>query len=289
MSLPTVVVPGSAQDMERQLRGAGLLAGQTNCLYDQWLRNAAANGITVAEILKIAREFGITPADFAFMLTWTVFTDPDGKEFFLLPPHISGQDAKKAVFMTYILNARTDYDIADDPGNPQDTGTTSNDFQEAPYSCAQATRIAQRQDANNWSYSEGVAFIQFNGGVLVTTPNGMLMGLGGNFLVDPYSLKGGTTWGDVFMLNIDDPLDPVKAMEGVVQGGSQPDSGGGTNNNLDLDRVLHHEETHAQQWAQLGYAGFGATYAWQVARYGTDGTKIPLEQQAGLHDGGYIR
>ena len=56
--------------------------------------------------------------------------------------------------------------------------------------------------------------------------------------------------------------------------------------NIDLDRILHHEERHSEQWAQKGPLQMGID----------DGTGLiiehkgginPLEEDAGLSDGGY--
>jgi hypothetical protein len=279
--------PGSAEDMEQQLRDAGLLTGKTTALYAQWLENAAERGVSTQEILKIAREQGITPEDFAVLENLPVYHDPDGKSFFQLPPNISAEDARKAVLMTYIFNAGTDYGAADKPANYRyDKTPTSNDFQETPYSSAEISRIKARQAANSWSYSQDVAFVSGNGGRLVTTPNGMLMGLGGNWLQGLYSQQGGTTYGDIFMVNIDNPTNPQTVLKNIVEGGSAPitqDPNGATNNWLDLDRLLHHEEMHSEQWASKGYGGFLASYAWDLLTNGG----MTAEQGAGLHDGGY--
>jgi len=280
-----------AEDMERHLREAGLLTGETTDLYEQWLRNAADRGVSVNEILKITREHGITPEDFAILEGMEVFYDPDGKAFFLLPENISGEDAKKAVIMTYIVNAGTDYGTADDPANSQYDRTSSmDDYPETPYSSDEITRIMARQNANSWSYSEDVGFVNSNQGRMVTTPNGMIMGLGGDRILNQYSRYGGTTWGDIFMLNIDDPRHAVDALRNVVEGGSAPiaqDPDGATNHYLDLDRLLHHEERHSQQWADEGHLRFGLSYLWQAATHRGKGAEIPYEQDAGLADGGY--
>ena len=198
--------------------------------------------------------------------------------------------------MTYILNAGTDYGTAD----------SSRDFAETPYSSDEIQRIKDRQDENNWfSYGQDVGFVNGNGGRLATTPNGMLMGLGGNGLQDVYSSNGGTTFGDIFMLNIDDPDDSHEALRSVIQSGlaNYADSDGEpySDSSLDLDRLLHHEERHSQQWAREGYAGFIASYLnesvdWDMKGWGPFQAPIPhtaegkdnaYESDAGLTDGGY--
>ena len=54
--------------------------------------------------------------------------------------------------------------------------------------------------------------------------------------------------------------------------------------NLDLDRLLHHEERHSQQWARAGHA-------WFIAQYGFEALGGEclnrFEEDAGFSDGGY--
>jgi len=110
------------------------------------------------------------------------------------------------------------------------------------------------------------------------------MGLGGNFVQDRFSLKGGTTWGDTFMLNIDNPDDAAGQLREVAKSGQawyEGDSGARPGD-LDMDRLLHHEERHSQQWGREGYSGFIASYGWEQIT-GGNGT----EEDAGLRDGGY--
>ncbi|MGV9801040.1 hypothetical protein ACWDTP_23630 [Mycobacterium sp. NPDC003449] len=267
--------PNSAE-YERRLREAGLLTGPPpSGYYAQWLANAERAGISPDEIVKIAQRFEITPDSFTVLDGMKEIKDRDGKSFFLLPEGAGGDDARQATLMTYILNARTDYGAA---GRKPDV---KNSFAETPYSADEIQRIIDRQEDNSWSYSQDVAFVHGNGGRLVTTPNGMMMGLGGNGLQDLYSQKAGTTWGDTFMLDIDDPADPAAQLEDVVESGQAwyvDDDGDAYAGNLDLDRLLHHEERHSQQWADYEHLGM----AWKMA---TD--SHGLEEDAGLADGGY--
>ena len=109
----------------------------------------------------------------------------------------------------------------------------------------------------------------------------MMMGLGGNALQDLYSSDAGTTWGDIFMLDIDNPEDAPQQLRDVVESGHAwhtVDSDKPFEGSLDLDRLLHHEERHSQQWADKGYVGMIWDYAWD-----SDG----LEEDAGLSDAGY--
>ena len=57
--------------------------------------------------------------------------------------------------------------------------------------------------------------------------------------------------------------------------------------NLDLDRLLHHEERHSQQWAAKGYAGMLRDYGWELIREKVFRKTNRLEEDAGLADGGY--
>lgn len=267
--------PNSAE-YERLLREAGLLTGPPPTgYYAQWLANAERQGIAPEVLVEIARRHGITPEDFEIFDGMKEIKDTDGKSFFLLPDDISGDDARKAVLMTYVLNAGTDYgDAGRRPG-------VKNDFAETPYSADEVQRIIDRQEDNSWSYNDDVGFVHGNGGRLVTTPNGMMMGLGGNELQDLYSAKGGTAWGDTFMVNIDDPADPAAQLEDIVESGRAwytDDNGKPYEGSLDLDRLLHHEERHSQQWAEHEHLGMG----WRLL---TDSRG--LEEDAGLSDGGY--
>ncbi|MDG4825178.1 hypothetical protein O7635_25300 [Asanoa sp. WMMD1127] len=267
-------------ELEQALRDAGLLTGPpASGRYRQWLENAVLRGVPIDTIKKIAADHHITPEDFAVLDGMEeIREDEDGdgifKSYFLMPTDISGDDAAKAVRMTYILNAGTDYGAE---------GETT-DFTPTPYGSEELRRITDRQRDNSWSYDDDVGFVHDNGGRLVTTPNGMMMGLGGNLVQDQFSQRGGTTWGDTFMLNIDDPKDPAQQLREVAASGHawyEADDGA-YRGDLDMDRLLHHEERHSQQWASEGYTGFLASYAWEAITGGNE-----TEEDAGLSDGGY--
>ncbi|MEV4622742.1 hypothetical protein AB0J74_29015 [Asanoa sp. NPDC049573] len=266
--------------MEQALRDAGLLTGPpASGHYRQWLENAVRRGVSIDTIKKIAAEHHITPEDFKVLDGMEeIREDEDGdgifKSYFLMPTDISGDDAAKAVRMTYILNAGTDYG----------TEGETTDFAPTPYGSEELRRITERQKENSFSYDDDVGFVHDNGGRLVTTPNGMMMGLGGNLVQDQFSQRGGTTWGDTFMLNIDDPQDPAQQLREVATSGHAWYEGddGAYRGDLDMDRLLHHEERHSQQWAREGYTGFLASYGWEQV---TGGNKT--EEDAGLSDGGY--
>ncbi|MEV4313271.1 hypothetical protein [Actinocrispum sp. NPDC049592] len=273
-------IDAQVAEMEQSLRDAGLLTGPpASGYYRQWLENAVRRGVSIDTIKKMITEHHITPDDFKVLDGMEeIREDEDGdgtfKSYFLMPTNISGDDAAKAVRMTYILNAGTDYG----------TEGEATDFAPTPYGSEELRRITERQKENSWSYDEDVGFVHGNGGRLVTTPNGMMMGLGGNLIQDQFSQRGGTTWGDTFMLNIDDPKDPAQALRDVAKSGQAWYEGdnGPYQGTLDMDRLLHHEERHSQQWAREGYTGFLASYAWEKITGGNE-----TEEDAGLSDGGY--
>ncbi|PPK70418.1 hypothetical protein V5P93_000701 [Actinokineospora auranticolor] len=270
-------IDAKVAEMEQSLRDAGLLTGPpASGYYRQWLENAVRRGVSVDTIKQMIVDHHITPEDFKVLDGMEeIREDSDGdgtfKSYFLMPTDISGDDAAKAVRMTYIMNAGTDYG----PGG---------DFTPTPYGSDELRRITERQKENAWSYNEDVGFVHGNGGRLVTTPNGMMMGLGGNLIQDQFSQRGGTTWGDTFMLNIDDPSDPAQQLRDVAKSGHAWYEGddGPYQGSLDMDRLLHHEERHSQQWAREGYSGFLASYVWEQITGGNE-----TEEDAGLSDGGY--
>ncbi|KAA8883752.1 hypothetical protein F3087_37440 [Nocardia colli] len=272
-------IDAQVAELEQALRDAGLLTGPpVTGYYRQWLENAVRRGVSLDTIKQIISEHHITPEDFKILDGMEeIREDADGdgifKSFFLMPTNISAADAAKAVRMTYILNAGTDY------GKDHPT-----DFPPTPYSSAELRRITERQGKNDWSYNEDVGFVHGNGGRLVTTPNGMMMGLGGNLIQDQFSQNGGTTWGDTFMLNVDDAKDPAQQIREVARSGHAwyENDNGPYQGKLDLDRYLHHEERHSQQWAEEGYTGFLASYVWEQVTGGNE-----TEEDAGLADGGY--
>ena len=244
---------------------------RANGYSEAWRQNARRRGVPADAVAEIARRHAVTPESFAILGRAEEIKDSHGKSFFLLPPAIGGDDARAATLMTYVLNAGTDY------AKP---GRRPADFPEAPYCAAEVARIIKRQNANRWSYSRDVRFVHRNRGRLVTTPNGILMGVGGNWLQRQFSRRGGTTWGDIFMLNGGELSDPAERLRRIVRFGLAP-------NGPDLDRVLHHEERHCRQWAARGYLGMLGGYGWELVRELALGKTNRLEEDAGLSDGGY--
>lgn len=256
---------------ERALREAGLLTGlPPEGYYKEWLENAERQGVPPGVIVDIARRHDITPSSFHVLKDMEKVVDEDGKSFFLMPKGTTGDDARQATLMTYVLNAGTDYGEG-----------TPTDFTPEPYSADEIRRIIDRQEANSWTYDQDVGFVLENDGALMTTPNGVLMGIGGNWVQDQFSWRGGTAWGDIFMENIDHSHGAAEQLREIVQSGKSWGVGDDTvprPGNLDLDRLLHHEESHSRQWAEKGYVGM----IWDVI---TDPDGI--EEEAGPSDGGY--
>jgi hypothetical protein len=271
---------------QQALHAAGLLSDPGSGGYAQWLANAEHRQADPAVVVEIAQQHAIDPGSFGVLHDLEEIKDPLGKSFFLLPPGIGGDDAREAVLMTYVLNAGTDYGKAGErPG-------VTNDFPETPYSAVEVQRIADRQRANRWSYSQDVGFVDRSGGRLVTTPNGILMALGGNRILRLFSRYGGTAWGDIFVVNIGakSPDDAAQLLRLIVESGHAwcaGQDGRPVETNLALDRVLHHEERHCAQWADKGHVGMIANYGREVIRERIFRKTNRIEQDAGLCDGGY--
>ncbi|GAT01790.1 uncharacterized protein RMCFA_1902 [Mycolicibacterium fortuitum subsp. acetamidolyticum] len=115
------------------------------------------------------------------------------------------------------------------------------------------------------------------------------MGLGGNMVEDQLSQLGGSTVGDVFLVNIDNPADPAQQLRDIIDSGQawyseQRPLPGST---IDLDRILHHEERHSQQWADLGYENMVEQYGQKMVEEWITKQRNPFETNAGASDGGY--
>lgn len=233
----------------------------------QWLDNAERHGVPAEALAGIVPH--LPPTGFHLLAGMEEIRDRQGKSFFLVPRSTGGADTRRAVLLTYVLNAGTGYGRA---------GGQPTDFPETPYSAAEVSRILNRQSRNGWSYTRDVGFVHRHGGRLVTTPNGMLMGLGGNWVQRQFSRRGGTTWGDIFMVNAGRVADPAERLRRII---------GSHRSDPDLDRVLHHEEIHSRQWAAKGYAGMLFGYGRELVREWACGEVNRLEADAGLSDGGY--
>ena len=249
--------------------------------FEAWRANAARRGVAPDVVAEIARRHAVTPGTFRPLGKMAEIKDPDGKSFFLLPRGTSGSDARAAALSTYLLNAGTGYGTK---------GARRTDFPATPYCAAEVSRIMLRQNANSWSYTRDVRFVHRNGGRLVATPNGILMGLGGNWIQRQFCRRGGTTWGDIFLVNMGAVTDPAGRLRRIIQSGHAwyvDGHGRPVESGLDLDRVLHHEERHSRQWAARGYVGMLRDYGRELVREYAFGAINRLEEDAGLADGGY--
>ena len=309
-----LIAPMTVADINAALSAAGLLPASTNELWDDWEANLTAAGIPVSEVVKIVREQHLTPDSFNVLANLGTKKDPDGKTFFVLPVPVDAGTAEQIVLMGYIYNARTDYAKADKSANDKiDTSITADSYPETPYSAAEIARIQQRIAANSASYSDLLQTVQNSGGQVVATPNGMMMGIAmgeqpGDSVGERMAKReilmlsqgGGTTYGDMFIVNIDNSQDPLTTLMNIISNGASPLTSDPTGNTtakyqgigpdgqvgtIDLDRILHHEEIHSQQWAATGWK-FAPKYLFQSVTGKAD-EKNTYEQQAGLADGGY--
>lgn len=283
---PLDFTPAELKDLllplyEQELRDAGLIGPDSpDGMYLKWLENAAGNDITPQEIVDIARQADLDENSFDFMDDWEEIKDNDGKSYFVLPHDVSADDARRGTLLTYIFNGGTGYADAD--------GHEDNDFSEGmPYSAEEVRRIMERQEQNKWSYGDHGWFRSIEpdmreqrsvgNGMQVTTPNGVIMGNGGPTV---WSQRGGTMYGDVFWLNWDDVEDKPEELRQMIRDGyvhyptTDGDEAGRGSNNLDLDRLLHHEERHSQQWTEHGGL-------WMLTH------NDEIEEDAGHSDGGY--
>ena len=303
--------------MEKALVAAGIVTQRpvtteeylkwaaANRQFLDWVTNAVAHGIAPATVVDICQQAGLTADSFNVLAGLTVIKDDLDKSYFVLPGDVTPETAEKITLMTYIYNCGTDY------------GSTGGDrsYRDVPYGADEVARIQQRIAANNWSYDLLVPMLQDAGGQAVATPNGMLMGLSfGVEPVDVYSVAspgtapglpprhgsieaqskiallsqgGGTTYGDVFLLNKDASTSPLGDLTSLIQTGSMPGDRPNTAIAFSqgVDRLLHHEEIHSRQWADRG-GGYGLSYLLDYGA-GHGFSLSPDEQDAGLADGGY--
>ncbi len=247
-----------------------------SALHQKWLANARRRQVDPAVIDALIADRRIGPGSFVVLAGMVELTDPHGKSFFLLPADTTVAEARAAVLLTYLLNAGTGY------------GGAGADFTPTPYSVGELARIAERQWANRWSY-RAVRPVLASAGALATTPNGILMGLGGSWMQTRFAHRGGTTYGDLFVANLDHRLGAEWQLRTIIESGRMWYRGDGApvRGGLDLDRVLHHEERHCRQWARLGPVRMAAGYLGAEVRARWAGEPNRFEADAGLADGGY--
>ena len=233
-----------------------------------WLANIDRHAVAPQVVADIVRSRRITRDSFGILDEMEQIAGPDGKSYFVVGGDARPDGVRRATLLTYILNAGTGY------------GGSSCDFPATPYGAAEMHRIIDRQWSNRWSYA-ALRRVRDTGGQLVTTPNGMLLGLGGNRIHSHVSRRGGTTWGDLFLVSMNRVDDPAGRLRAIIETGRAHEGGPG------LERLLHHEEIHAQQWAALGPVQLPARYLAEETRVRIFGGTNRFEKQAGLSDGGY--
>ena len=261
----------------------------TNPEYDQWLLNAARRGVSPAKIRQICEDCGFTPVDFEVLSGLERVRDSKGKIFFLLEDSASVADALRIAVMTYVFNAGTDYGSSTDPSNYRDKSGTELCYQEVPYGVEEIIRILLRQNANKWVTTRAIRMVLGKGGAMVSTPNGILMSVGGGRLAKLLCQRGGTTYGDVFMLRAPKVTDAKAVLLQRIRSGSTTyrDRATGSTKKLDFDRVLHHEEVHSMQYAERGVLRMARDY-FGAELLGVFSKKHnPMEELAGAADGGY--
>ncbi|MDR1824422.1 MAG: hypothetical protein LBR27_03700 [Bifidobacteriaceae bacterium] len=276
--------------------------------------------MTTPEAISLAQAHGIKPEHFRALAGLERFTDPAGQAYYLLPGGIGQAGAQRLVLLAYLDGlGRLDATVPDGavpdgavpggvvaggvvPGGVVPSGVVAGDVVAGgvvagdvvpggvvPDAVADFERITLRQRANRWSYGLALRLVQRHGGALVTTPNGLLMGLGGGRLARWAARQGGTTYGDVFLLHLGRPADAAAVLGGVIGSGRTAHLDGAgrvKTGRLALARLLAHEERHARQWAELGRVRFALSYLWQEAT-GRHGRRNKWERAAGLADGGY--
>ncbi|TDD71905.1 hypothetical protein E1262_04030 [Jiangella aurantiaca] len=242
------------------LRDAGRLHGEPDEWYREWVRWTLASGLTPEQVVDVAREEGVTAATFAPLAGRTVWRGPDGRPYVLVD---DARRARELARLTELVNG----------GRPN--------------------RADARRDRNRWSYTgllgmnRGDAGVAVKRGALVATPEGtMLAAAGGRALravpnpVDWFAARGGTTWGEIYLVNgsFDDPAEVLRT---TVEAGRRPPGSGAPS----LARLLRHERVHSEQWARYGYARFIWKYV--VRHNPRKPCEHPLEREAGLADAGY--
>lgn len=242
------------------LRDAGLLSGEPGALYREWVRWTLAAGLTSDQVVERAGDEGVTATTFEPLAGRTVWRGPDGR------PYVRVDDARRArelARLTELLNG----------GRP--------------------SLGDPRRDRNSWSYTglfglnAGDAGTAVRRGALVATPEGTMMAAAGRRAlravpnpVDWFAARGGTTWGEIYLVNGSHD-DPAEVLRTTVESGRRPPGSGAPS----LARLLRHERVHSEQWARYGYVRFIWEYV--IRHDPRKPCEHPLEREAGLADGGY--
>lgn len=243
-----------------ELREAGILDGYVTTRHREWISWTLKSGLTPGDMVERARQEGVDQDTFEALDGATIWRTPEGRPYVRIE---DASDARQLVRLTELLNG----------GAPSTTD--------------------ERRDANSWSYSSmfgindgDAGLVLRNGGALVATPEGIAMAAPGPEhldvipnTVDVFAARGGTTWGEIFVVN-GSYEDPASVLEDTIADGVPPPGSGAPS----LERLLRHERVHSEQWARLGYSRF----IWEYLTNGpSNPCEHPLEIEAGLEDGGY--
>lgn len=214
-----------------ELRAAGLLATEPTALFREWLQRTLEAGLTPEQVVELAEDEGVKAGTFDVLDGLEVVRDPVGNPYVRLE---AGHGARDVARVVELLNG----------GRPSATDA--------------------RRSANGWTYhwplltGGAVALVLGQGGAVVATPEGILMAAPGpkSFGLVPsaaavLSFQGGTTWGELFVLNKSSD-DPAGVLHEVIARGFVDD--------LPLLPLLAHERVHSEQWARYGRFGFLARY-----------------------------
>jgi len=246
------------------LRDAGLLDGEPDAYYEEWIRQTLSRGLEPADMVERAEEEHVTMETFDPIRDLDAAVDPDGHSFFYLT---EDSDVEEVSRVTELYNG----------GAP--------------------SRSEWRRDLNyaaRWNFLDP-GFALGHGGAVVSTPEGTTMAMPGPEkwpLDNPLDVcveRGGTTYLEMFIVNgsHDDPEQELRMM---IESGSTsptfdsddpfavPTAGGDP-----LGPLLQHERIHSEQWAIFGLA-FPPLYA--AVDINGPCNNI-FEIMAGLEEGGY--
>lgn len=242
------------------LTRSGLLHGEPDPLYLEWILWTLQSGVAPTDLPSRARQENVRTDTFDLLRPATIWRMPDGRPFARIP---EARTARDLVRLVELLNG----------GRPSITDG--------------------RRTRNRWSYSSflgwrygDVELVLDKAEELVATPEGTMMAAVGRKIwraiptpADVFSARGGTTWGEMYVLNgsFGSPADVLRTS---IESGRTPPGAGAPS----LARLLRHERVHSEQWARFGYRRFIVEYLRHSAK---PPCRQPLEREAGLEDGGY--
>lgn len=242
------------------LRQAGLLgAAEPTALYREWVWWTLPTVSGPRDVVARAQQEGVEPTTFEALEALTVWRAPSLRPYVRISAAASARHLSR---VTELLNG----------GRPSTTN---------------------RRERNAWTYrgplgltTGDVGLILRTGGAVVATPGGTMMAAAGPKIgpvpnaVDMFTARAGTTWGDVFVVNGSNDQ-PARVLSEAIESGRAPRGSAAPS----LHRLLRHEKVHSEQWARYGFVRF--IWAYLVRHNPNDPCRHPLEQEAGLADGGY--